>query len=67
MRRSAAARLRGLYRRTGHGAIGAEHAAVTGLGAQQRVAACTLMKIDAGICWHGLGLLVPALRTGQLA
>jgi hypothetical protein len=54
-----------LYRRAGHGAIGAEHAAVARLWLQQRMAMLALVEPLAGIGRHRLCLDETALGTGQ--
>ena len=54
-----------LNRRAWHGPVGAEHAAITRLRLEYRVALPALVKPLAGIGGHGLGLLVAAFRTGQ--
>jgi hypothetical protein len=56
-----------LHGRAGDRAIRAEDATVAGLWAQQRVAACALMEVDAGIGWHGFDLPMSALWAGQFA
>lgn len=54
-----------LYRRTGYGAIGAEDAAITLLGAPLRVAARADVEPLAGVCGHDLCLGKPALWAGD--
>jgi len=51
--------------RTRHGAVGAEHAAVTRLGTQQRAAAGAFIKILASVGWHRLRLRRTAARAGD--
>ena len=51
--------------RAGHGAKGAEHAAIARVGAQQHTTAFALVEILAGIGWHCLGRLEPAMRAGE--
>lgn len=54
-----------LDRRTGHRAVGTEHAAIAGFGLQQDVAALAFVEPLAGVGGHGLGLDVAALGAGQ--
>ena len=54
-----------LDRRTGHRAVGTEHAAIAGLGLEQDVAALAFVEPLAGIGGHGLGFDMTALRAGQ--
>jgi hypothetical protein len=54
-----------LNRRTLHRAVGAEHAAVTGFRAQQRLAAIAFIEKLAGIYGHGFGFGKTTVRTGQ--
>ena len=60
--RGAASRaaLSGLPGRTGHGAVGTKHAAVTGQGLERLAAARAYKKETAGIGRHPLGRGVPA-------
>ena len=51
--------------RARHGAIGAEHAAVTRLRFQPSAAAVAAVEELAGIGWHGLEGSVAAGRTGE--
>ena len=61
-----AARLAGnLDRRTRHRPVRTEHAAITRLGFEYRVAALALVEPLAGIRGHPLSLDVPAHRAGQ--
>jgi len=52
--------LSGLPGRTGHGAVGTKHAAVTGQGLERLAAARAYKKETAGIGRHPLGRRVPA-------
>ena len=54
-----------LDRRTRHVAIGAEHAAITELGAHGRTAGRAVGHDDAGILGHGVGSSVAALWAGE--
>ena len=54
-----------LNRRTGHRAIGAEHAAIAGQRLELLSATSADIKELAGIGRHWLGRLKPALRAGQ--
>ena len=51
--------------RAGHGAVGAEHAAMPGRGPQQRVATLALVVVLAGVRRHDLALRVAAAGTGN--
>ncbi len=46
--------------------VGAKHAAIAGLWAQQSVTSLAFVKKLAGICRHFLDLSVAAMRTGDL-
>lgn len=51
--------------RARYGAIGTEHAAVTGFGFEHRFAVRAFVKIHARIGRHGLPCCLPAFRAGQ--
>ena len=61
----AAATVFHLLRRTLLGAVGTEHAAITGLGAQQLMAVRALMEESAGVRGHLFERGVIAMRTCQ--
>ena len=54
-----------LHRRTRHGRVGAEHAAVAGLGLEDHPAVPAIVEPLAGVGRHRLRLAVPARRTGD--
>jgi len=54
-----------LDRRTFHGPIGTEYAAVTGQGFQENVTTLALVEVDTRIGWHDFNGGYPALRTGK--
>jgi hypothetical protein len=54
-----------LHRRTPHRAEGAEHAAVSGCWAQERLAPLALIEKQAGVGRHGLALGATTVRTRQ--
>src|SRR5215472_17721764 len=65
LNRAASRCLTRLYRRTRHRSVGAEHAAIARLGAQEFAAARTFVEILARIGRHGLGLRRTAGRAGD--
>src|SRR3546814_18105747 len=54
-----------LDRRAGRGSIGAEHAAVAGLGPQHGTAALAVIEELTGVGRHRFRLAMAALRTGD--
>ena len=55
-----------VHGRAGHIAIGTKHAAIAGLGFQDRPAALALVEILTEIGWHPFPLLVAAMRAGPV-
>ena len=60
-----AAGVTGRLRRTRHGAVRAEDAAITQLWPEQRVAALALVKEDTGVRRHRFRFSMAALGTGD--
>lgn len=54
-----------LDRRAGDGAVRTENAAITGLGPKNCTTSLAVIKILAGVGWHGFGFDMPAFRAGQ--